>query len=56
MTAGLPPAPYGPFPHFEWYSDKNGRVVLELDREQVEVIQGPRSRMRGEDGKDVEFR
>ena len=57
MTAGLPPAPYTPYPYFEWLTESNGRVVLELDSEQVEVIEKPTSRMLGGDGKgDAEFR
>src|SRR5205823_4801150 len=30
--------PYSDYPYIEWYSDTNGRVVLELDPSQVEVI------------------
>ena len=57
MTVGLPPAPYTPYPYFEWFTERNGRVVLELDREQVQVIRGAASEMRGEDGKGgVELR
>ena len=41
MTAGLPPQDYVAYPYFEWYSEANGRVVLELDPEQVEVIGTP---------------
>ena len=41
MTAGLPPQDYAAYPYFEWYSEANGRVVLELDPEQVEVIGKP---------------
>jgi hypothetical protein len=41
MTAGLPPQDYVMYPYFEWYSEANGRVVLELDPEQVEVIGTP---------------
>ena len=40
MTAGLPPYDYGKHPYFEWYGE-NGRVVLELDPEQVEIIGAP---------------
>src|SRR2546426_234348 len=32
--------PYVAYPYIEWYSDTNGRVVLELDASQVEVIDG----------------
>ena len=31
--------PYIPYPYIEWYSD-NGRVVLELDPSQVEIVDG----------------
>lgn len=41
ITAGLPPADYGPYPYIEWYSDSNGRVVLELDAQQVELVGTP---------------
>jgi hypothetical protein len=41
ITAGLPPQDYGDLPYFEWYGKKNGRVVIELEPEQVEVIGNP---------------
>lgn len=41
ITAGLPPADYGPTPYVEWFSEDNGRVVIELDRDQVKVIGRP---------------
>lgn len=41
ITAGLPPQPYVNYPYIEWYGDDNGRVVLELAPEQVEVLSGP---------------
>jgi len=41
ITAGLPPADYTDYPYIEWYSEENGRVVLELDKDQVEVIGQP---------------
>ena len=41
MTAGLPPQDYVNYPYFEIYSEQNGRIVLELDPEQVEVIGMP---------------
>ena len=41
ITAGLPPRDYVDYPYIEWYSDANGRVVLELDSSQVEVIGQP---------------
>jgi hypothetical protein len=41
MTCGLPPQDYAPYPYIEWYGDKNGRIVLELEHEQVKVIGTP---------------
>lgn len=41
ITAGLPPHDWGRSPYIEWYADDNGRVVLELDPSQVEVIGQP---------------
>jgi hypothetical protein len=42
MTAGLPPADYvSGYVYLEWYSDQNGRVVLELDQDQIEIIGTP---------------
>jgi len=41
ITAGLPPADYVSYPYIEWYGDQNGRVVLELEIEQIEVIGKP---------------
>ena len=41
ITAGREPRDYVDYPYIEWYSDENGRVVLELDAEQVEVIGRP---------------
>ena len=41
ITAGLPPQPYVNYPYIEWYSKLNGRVVLELDSEQLEIIKQP---------------
>ncbi len=41
ITAGLPPIDYSSTPYVEWYSEENGRVVIELDREQVLVIGKP---------------
>jgi len=41
ITAGLPPQDYVPYPYIEWFSEENGRVVLELEPEQVEVIGKP---------------
>jgi hypothetical protein len=42
MTAGLEPRDYVEYPYLEFYSDQNGRVVLELDRDQLQVIGTPR--------------
>ena len=39
IQAEEPYFPYAPYPYIEWYSDQNGRVVLELDASQVEVIE-----------------
>jgi hypothetical protein len=42
MTAGLPPADYvSGYVYLEWYSEQNGRVVLELDQDQIEVVGKP---------------
>ncbi len=41
ITAGRQPCDYVDYPYIEWYSDDNGRVVLELRAEQVEVIGDP---------------
>jgi len=41
MTAGLEPRDYVSYPYVEWYSDQNGRVVLELEPEQIEVVGMP---------------
>ena len=38
ITAGLPPHDYLDYPYIEWYGDDNGRVVIELEPEQVKVI------------------
>lgn len=32
--------PYVAYPYIEWYSDANGRVVLELAPDQVEIVDG----------------
>lgn len=40
IAAGEPFYPYVPYPYFEWYSEANGRVVLELDDDQVRVVDG----------------
>ena len=41
ITAGLPPRDHGATPYIEWYSEQNGRVVLELKRAQIAVIGSP---------------
>ena len=41
MTAGKEPADYTPYPYFEWYSNANGRCVIEVESEQVEILSQP---------------
>ncbi|MFC1675536.1 DUF2958 domain-containing protein [Planctomycetota bacterium] len=41
ITAGLPPHDYGSAPYIEWYGHQNGRVVIELEPVQLEVIGRP---------------
>jgi hypothetical protein len=41
IEAGDQYYPYVGYPYIEWYSDANGRVVLELDPAKVEVIGEP---------------
>jgi hypothetical protein len=41
ITAGLPPHDYGDSPYLEIYSEQNGRVVIELEPVQLEVIGRP---------------
>jgi hypothetical protein len=42
MTAGLPPADYvAGYCYLEWFGEENGRVVIELEPTQVEVIGTP---------------
>jgi len=43
MTAGLPPHDYTPqgYAYFEWYGDDNGRIVIELKTDQVELLTQP---------------
>jgi hypothetical protein len=41
MTAGLPPFDYGRAPYIEFYAEENGRVVLELEPNQLQVIGRP---------------
>ena len=42
ITAGLPPADYitGSV-YIEWYSNENGRVVLELEQDQLQLLSRP---------------
>ena len=43
MTAGLPPYDYTPqgYAYFEWYGQENGRIVIEIDTDQVEFLTQP---------------
>ena len=41
MTAGLPPNDYGSSGYLEVYSKQNGRIVIELEPTQIEVIGTP---------------
>ena len=41
ITAGLPPNDYGSVPYVEWFGTENGRVVIELEPTQLEVIGTP---------------
>ena len=41
ITAGLPPQDYSTTPYVEWYGNDSGRVVLELEPSQIEVIGTP---------------
>ncbi len=41
ITAGLPPIDYVNYPYIEWYSEENGRVVVELEPSQVKVVGMP---------------
>jgi len=41
ITAGLPPCDYGRDVYIEVYSNENGRIVLELEPVQIEVIGTP---------------
>ena len=38
ITAGLPPQDYVEYPYLEWYGDDNGRVVIELEPGQINVL------------------
>jgi hypothetical protein len=41
MTAGLPPHDYVWRPYFEWYSQQNGRVLLEPEPQQLRIVGMP---------------
>lgn len=41
ITAGREPRDYVAYPYIEWYSEENGRVVIELDADQIEVVGRP---------------
>jgi len=41
MTAGMEPADYVEYPYFEWYSKDNGRCVVELNADQIELLSQP---------------
>lgn len=41
ITAGLPPHDYVKRPYIEWYSEQNGRVVLEFEPDQIKIIGKP---------------
>jgi len=41
MTAGRKPVDYVNYGYFEWYGQENGRVVIELDTSQVELLSQP---------------
>jgi hypothetical protein len=44
IEAGDPFYPYVQYPYIEWYSQANGRVVLELDPSKVTIARGPQRR------------
>jgi hypothetical protein len=41
ITAGKEPRDYVDYPYIEWYSEASGRVVIELEHSQVEIIGTP---------------
>lgn len=41
MTSGREPADYVNYGYFEWYSELNGRCVLELDTDRIELLSQP---------------
>lgn len=54
ITGGLRPQPYVDYPYIEWYSEKNGRVVLELDPGQLEIIKQPPKTLNKKTTKELE--
>ena len=41
ITAGRAPYDYDRYPYIEWYSEENGRVVIELEPDDIEIIGDP---------------
>ncbi len=41
ITAGNEPVDYVSYPYIEWYGEANGRVVLELEKENIKIIGTP---------------
>ena len=41
ITAGLPPQDYTDYPYIEWFDPENGRVVIELEPDQIQVVGMP---------------
>lgn len=39
--------PYVEYPYIEWYSERNGRVVLELDPSQVQIVNSQEAAQQG---------
>lgn len=37
ITEGAPFYPFAPFPYLEWFSEQNGRIVLDLSPSQIDV-------------------
>ena len=60
IASSEPYYPYVDYPYIEWYSERNGRVVLELDSSQLEVVgddrQPPREKSPGELAQDEQRR
>ena len=61
IEAGDTYHPYVDYPYIEWYSAANGRVVLELDQSQVEIVgegllvqdQTPKERVAAKRGREA---